>query len=289
MKPIPTPPHQTPDALPPRHRDRRKFDIGTQPRTAPSPYFLRKSNPRKRLFPPHVPWGLHNGIAVLIILMIIHNNTRLIPRAISLSSPTTIVTVADFYNCSAVLTYDSNVWVRELSYNISRNLSNDTMTWLWIAVLITESNSTVDAGEFPIPLAILRRINLKRTSHLEVLINGLHVELLDIGRGCLHGNENTEVYSAHHYENNELCTYTVQGAYTRQLLQMHIIPTKLIAPFDGFSVDILRRASCEGMKSPIIRESECDKAHHQCCLEFRMSTFMKAHKKPAGLRLDEIL
>ncbi|KAL3473713.1 hypothetical protein BJX99DRAFT_261115 [Aspergillus californicus] len=239
-------------------------------------------------------------VTFLLMLMVIHCDTHLVPRSVSLQTLHDMATLAHHFECEPVMLYFSNLWIDSLLGTISSNINDDTSRWFWIAwvfqkreilfqithILITESETPLKTEDWSIPHEIIERINAQRVGYIQSLIDTLLYDtLFEVQRGCLRLNGDDDNYAGHAAK--QMCTYAVLGAFTQKLVEMDILPSEPVGPFNGISISNILRV-CTEMQSPAFETSGSFAAHRQCSLGHRMTDFLEFYCTPMGLEIDDV-
>ncbi|KAI9375104.1 hypothetical protein BJX61DRAFT_540129 [Aspergillus egyptiacus] len=239
-------------------------------------------------------------ITFMLLLMMVHGQTRIVPRTASLTTLTSLAYLVEVFQCGEAVSIYSDLWIEALRPAVPDHLNNDAMSWLYVAwvfnkpdifqqmskLLITESTSPVNAGGLPVPREIIRRINMERIGHVETLIEGLYGLLFEIQHGCLLNDNTHDLYDPA-IQNRSLCTSTVMGSYTLQLMRLGIVPIEPATPFPRLSVSDILRICREDMHSPLVSELGAERAHQRCCLASRVGVFIQGYRSPDGVAIDD--
>ncbi|KAL2813867.1 hypothetical protein BJX63DRAFT_208116 [Aspergillus granulosus] len=100
-------------------------------------------------------------------------------------------------------------------------------------------------------------MNKERTKFLERFINGLHLLQSDIAQGCRRESYSSSSSSSSSMSemkhNNDICTFTVLGAFTKAMMDMELLTPKPEALFEGLEIISFLGKCYEKMYSPELR------------------------------------
>lgn len=211
---------------------------------------------------------LNDDPAVLLILLnIIHGQTKEIPLEIDLCMLTKIAIVVDKYQLQMVMGILSRVWIDRLNTKIPQSVTEDLRRWIYVTwifrcpaefKLVTQiaerqCESRIDeSGEIdlPIPCSIVDAIDHNRQWALLRIITVLHWVL------------------KRYQQPNEICTLrcdsTVLGSLTKEMnISQLLIRPK--APYSKLSFDSL---ACRVRALKILTDSECQRDGYQLCKNY---------------------
>ncbi|RDW74432.1 uncharacterized protein DSM5745_07094 [Aspergillus mulundensis] len=230
-----------------------------------------------------------NGIAFLVLMLIIHCRNSQVPRVVSREMLTAFAVLVDYYDCCDAVEVFSDMWIAAIEQG-RIGYVHQALDWLLISwvfskdarfressgVIITACNTTITANGLPIPGAIIDMMDNKRTSFLQILIDDLHKQLIGSALDCLKHSKGG---------NREICTASVFGTFTKRMVDLDILTPKPQSPFPGIQIwKLLSECSATKMQSPCITDSHSP--HDRCRLSARMSQVLQSHPKPAGLELN---
>ncbi|KAL2823280.1 hypothetical protein BDW59DRAFT_148926 [Aspergillus cavernicola] len=225
------------------------------------------------------------AIPFLLILRILHGQTRAIPRKISLKTLAQVAILLDYYECYEAVEVFTHMWIRALETKLPTTYNDDTLRWLFIswvfdertifktitAVIQANCMGVVESIGLPIPGAILDALNQGRSDCIGRIIDSLH----DLFYGLVDGQFKC------YYNELELvrthCTYTVLGAFTTHIIRMQLLSPKPKSPFLGLGVNQLLTDCRSQMESP--RHGD----HKDCVLTTRIAKQLKPISAPVGL------
>ncbi|KAL2834631.1 hypothetical protein BJY01DRAFT_259495 [Aspergillus pseudoustus] len=232
-----------------------------------------------------------NGLAFLVLMMIVHCRHRRVPRVLSKRTLTHVAELVDYYQCHDAVEVFSDMWIKAIE-KTSEKLVSEALDWITISWVfgypskfyettrraIETSDSTITSGGRPIPAVIIDKMNKERCSFIKGVIDDLHKLNFELIKGCLNGAPTT-------LDNNELCTYTVLGAFTKSLMELELLTPKPDAPYAGIQIWKLLQ-DCKSMNSPAVTDPSSSFAHDKCRLSTRVTAMLAAHKSPQGFDLD---
>ncbi|PYH75518.1 hypothetical protein BO82DRAFT_359969 [Aspergillus uvarum CBS 121591] len=173
--------------------------------------------------------------ALLIMLRIIHCQSRQIPRKLTLEMLAKVAVLTDYYNCREAVVFFADTWIDALDDFIPATYSRNSILWLWVAwyfnlpakfkeassSAMSSSNGWIDNIGLPIPDKIIRSMNDKRQEAIAGLILRLEEtrdELQNGSKGC--GFE---------------CSSIMYGALTREMHLNDLFWLRPVAPFPDLS------------------------------------------------------
>ncbi|KAL4964968.1 uncharacterized protein BDV14DRAFT_200506 [Aspergillus stella-maris] len=158
-----------------------------------------------------------NGVAFLLLMIVIHCPTRHVPREITKGMLTDIAVLVDYYECHAAVEFFSDLWISAIENNKEYN-AHEFQDWVLISWVFSKPgifrNSTRNLVEtcdgviasdmLPFPSDLIEELNLAREEMIGTIINELHVlhnELLK-GSACNFSDSGK----------SEICSYVVLGS-----------------------------------------------------------------------------
>ncbi|KAL4914842.1 hypothetical protein BDW62DRAFT_204206 [Aspergillus aurantiobrunneus] len=200
-----------------------------------------------------------NGIAFLILMLIVHCHTRQVPRVISNKMQTNIAVLVDYYVCYAAVEVFSDMWIAAIENDPVR-FASDSLEWVFIT---------------------WKKLNNNQTSYTQLLVEDLHKLHATAVSGCLLPIGSYQIDSTP--SEHDLCSSSVFGALTKRLKQLNVVQ-KPEDPFEGFQIWKLPEKYRENMRSP---ESGRGYSKHDACrLSTRVQEMLKSYKDPTGFDLD---
>ncbi|CEL10864.1 hypothetical protein ASPCAL13972 [Aspergillus calidoustus] len=228
-----------------------------------------------------------NGLAFLLLMLIVHCQPRLVSRKLSKQTLTDVAVLVDYYQCHAAVDVFADMWIKAIEKEKVYELKGgESLKWVMISwvfryepkfkeatkEVVGRWKNTINARGLPIPTVVLDMMNTQRTSFLQAFINSLHQLHTQVYRGCLLGaRSNTN--------KNELCTYVVLGAYTKAMMDKNVLMPKTQAPFEGIQVSRLIKDLRKSMASPRIDDKG---THDKCGLFARGTAMLRLHRLPEG-------
>ncbi|CEL10861.1 hypothetical protein ASPCAL13969 [Aspergillus calidoustus] len=234
-----------------------------------------------------------NGLAFLLLMLIIHGRPRLVPRKVSKETLTDVAILVDYYQCQDPVEVFSDMWIKDLE-DVEETTSLASLQWVMISwvfkynpkfkkaskAVVSDSPDTISSLGLPLPANILAKMNDQRISFLQNFIDGLHRQLEVITKGCLkRGDRNTK--------NVELCLCAVLGAFTHDMFALNVLSPKPESPFSNIQISKLVAAFKETPDSPRV-EDEHSTTHNDCRLSARRKALFQQHPLPEGLDLDDL-
>ncbi|MCJ1266901.1 hypothetical protein MMC22_006786 [Lobaria immixta] len=191
---------------------------------------------------------LYDDPAVLLILLnIIHGQTKEIPLEIDLCMLTKIAIVVDKYQLQMVMGILSRVWIDRLNTKIPQSVTEDLRRWIYVTWIFR------CPAEFKLVTQIAERqyaIDHNRQWALLRIITVLHWVL------------------KRYQQPNEICTSrcdsTVLGSLTKEMNISQLL-IRLKAPYSKLSFDSL---ACRVRALKILTDSECQRDGYQLCKNY---------------------
>ncbi|KAK6206184.1 hypothetical protein QIS74_13603 [Colletotrichum tabaci] len=129
--------------------------------------------------------------ALLILMRVIHGQTRSIPRQVGLEMLAKIAVLVDDYNSSEVVEVFANIWIDALKDKLSTQYGRDDVLWLLISyvfqqediflqmtkIAVTQSTGPVPTLELPIPSILTDLIDWQRQEAVEFILKTLQTLL----------------------------------------------------------------------------------------------------------------
>ncbi|KAL2823279.1 hypothetical protein BDW59DRAFT_163442 [Aspergillus cavernicola] len=290
--------------LPPENEQPLRLRVSSKHLMLASPYFTRmlKSGFRESTefqSKGYVEITIEESrvTAFVLLMLIIHCRTYLIPLSVSLAVLSDMAVLVDYYECHEAVGFFSTLWIGALQDDLPSSLEPTSLLsscnwhatmWLLISWVFrnkpifekmtrlfqAQSTSEISPSGLPIPGIIIERLNRGRISYLQNIIGDLHKLQSELTNGCLYQGGYCSSL------NKELCTCAVLGAFTKQMMEIQLSPTPA-SPYTGLGITQVL-ANCRGkLESPNISEY-----HKNCALLTRVNIALKPFTAPAGFNID---
>ncbi|KAJ0422972.1 hypothetical protein BJY00DRAFT_279188 [Aspergillus carlsbadensis] len=233
-----------------------------------------------------------NGLAFLLLILIIHCKPRLVPRKVSKETLTDFAVLVDYYQCHDAVEVFSEMWIKAIK-DVKETAALASLHWVLISWVFKHKpkfkeatkefvgtwSSHISSLGLPIPAIILAKMNEQRIGFLQQFIDGLHKEHEAIALGCLMRNNSGT-------DKIDLCTYTVLGAFTKAMMDLKVLSPKPISPFVGIQILKIVVDFHRMRDSPHVDDSKYS-PHNSCRLSCRRAALLARHPLPEGLDLDK--
>ncbi|WQF87603.1 hypothetical protein CDEST_12617 [Colletotrichum destructivum] len=244
----------------------------------------------------HIDASEWNSEALLILMRVIHGQSRSIPRQISLEMLAKIAVLVDYYDSLEVTEVYASIWIDGLNEKLPTDYSRDMVLWLLVSyvfqqddifsqmtkIAVTQSTEPVMTLELPIPSIVTDLIDRQRQEAVEFILNTLQT-LLDVFR-----KESSVSYCS--FE----CSSMLLGALTKEMDRHKLLDPAPKEPYTGYSIVGVEKMVKE-FRSPYWnhRRESCVSNHsnHLSCnlktnISTRLNTRPNATKE--GFKLSEI-
>ncbi|PLB55360.1 hypothetical protein P170DRAFT_505962 [Aspergillus steynii IBT 23096] len=177
--------------------------------------------------------------ALLVLLDVLHCQTRKVPRFLAPDMLFMVAVLADHYRCIEAVEAFSEVWIENLKKEVPTGYTADLTKWIFIAWIFRDQNlfelttgiavreSIGPLSDLPTPMipgSLLRTIEKSRQDSIGYIIQIIYRRLETlVHHGCC-----------------DDCDRLIAGTLVRQL-QMHQLYPRPTAPFHGYNVDLLVR------------------------------------------------
>ncbi|KAK6837725.1 hypothetical protein RU639_001124 [Aspergillus parasiticus] len=258
-----------------------KIRVSSKHLTLASSYFRQRLVPETDDHRPVekdvVPACVEDIDALLIMLDIIHGQTRKVPRSVTFKKLFMIAVLVEHYECVEAMEAFAEVWVEKLKGEIPVVYSEDLVKWIGIAWIfrleslfqkttrtaIRRCTGPISAMDVPIPLALIEEIEYSRQSTVDDIVDRLSRRI------------NWELMPDANLYCCKDCDTMVLGTLVRQLKIHELYPLPL-PPFRGFSVDFLLQTLAT------FPEPRCYELVHSMC-----GKLSKCHLMPKAKDLVE--
>ncbi|SPJ83767.1 uncharacterized protein FTOL_10283 [Fusarium torulosum] len=191
-----------------------------------------------------------------IVLTIMHGYHRDVPKSLGLETLAKLAMIVDYYECHETIELHAGIWLERLKSEVPTVYGRDCVLYMFVSWVFSQqdmfakmtqlalkfSRKLIDAGDIPIPLDLLKQIDLARQSYLETVFSATY-DLLDILQ------EETPCS----YE----CSSMLLGVLTKELKKHGILSPRTARPFYGCSVEG-SEDMIKGLKMP----QWCDRSGH---------------------------
>ncbi|KAE8420292.1 hypothetical protein BDV36DRAFT_293425 [Aspergillus pseudocaelatus] len=221
------------------------------------------------------------AIPFLILMLIIHHRTRMVPREVSLNRLVEIAQLVDYYECHEAVEVFSHSWLMNLKIKplSSKSWKPSTLdeaqkalfvSWVFNEAevfqrssryLESRSRDIVRFDGLPIPCVIQDAINRSRETLITGIIECMHNLYLKLRDG-------TE-------ECSEECDCPLLGALTKGLHRIGILSLSSNSSFEGISFALLAH-DCRNIKIP---NYSCRKPFEPCSISGKVDLLLKDIEK----------
>ncbi|KAE8372330.1 hypothetical protein BDV26DRAFT_103321 [Aspergillus bertholletiae] len=202
------------------------------------------------------------AVPFLILMLIIHQRTRMVPKQISFQRMAEIAQLVDYYECHEAVELFADLWLTDLK--IKSGTPNSVrcaemmlfISWVFnqapafkVSSKYLESMSTsmISFDKLPVPRLIQDEINLSRRTLITRIIesmNKLFSDLRDSGVQC-----------------SERCDCARLGALVKGMHRIGILSMSIFSTLEGISFTKLAQ-DCRKITTPA---SACGKASYNAC------------------------
>ncbi|KAE8405222.1 hypothetical protein BDV37DRAFT_99768 [Aspergillus pseudonomiae] len=258
-----------------------KIRVSSKHLTLASSYFRQRLVPETVDHRPVekdvVPACVEDVDALLIMLDVIHGQTRKVQRFITFKQLFMVAVLVEHYECVEAMEPFAQMWTENLKADIPSVYSEELVKWIgvaWIFQLeglfkkttrtaIRRCTGPISAVDVPIPLALIEEIEYSRQSTIDDIVDRLfrriNWELMP----------DTNLYCCND------CDAMVLGTLVRQLKVHELYPLPL-PPFRGLSIDFMVQTLTT------LPEPRCHELVHPIC-----SKLSKCHLMPKAKDLVE--
>ncbi|OJJ03100.1 hypothetical protein ASPVEDRAFT_84563 [Aspergillus versicolor CBS 583.65] len=274
---------------------RSKFSEGAQ--------LQSQGNVEINIHEPRVP-------SFVLLMCIVHCRMQHVPTVVPLSTLSDMAALVDYYECYDAVGVFADLWIRALenqlptapeltrpasyydrSRNDQENSIRNALNWVLISwvfykkdifqkmtqYLQDHSVSQIITNGLPIPAAIIGKLNNKRTTYIQMLIDDLNKLHSKVAEGCIN---NSTYYDS---SSKQECTYLVLGALTKRMMEMKLVQAPAPqSPFLGFGINKMKTLFRDTFKSP-----NRNGYHERCQLSSRITTMLDGYSDPLGFDIDD--
>ncbi|RDW61717.1 uncharacterized protein DSM5745_10389 [Aspergillus mulundensis] len=230
----------------------------------------------------------------LLVLMIIHGRTRLLPRKIGLSTLAGVAELSHKLECEEAVNASAQLWISKFGKDLPRVYSKYARWWLQISwvfqgkyvfqkitkVIQATSTDAIEGNLLCVPDTIIDELNEARYRCIEHLISALQGLLKDLATG----DNNSQWCTPTDPDSKHLCLSSVLGDLTTHMYSEGLLIPEPKRPYPGIGFGPLMERfvakaedssySCHGSEEP------------ECRLLARITRLFKDIQQPLGLDIN---
>ncbi|RDW61716.1 uncharacterized protein DSM5745_10388 [Aspergillus mulundensis] len=239
------------------------------------------------------------ALPFLLLLMVIHGKSRMIPRKVDMETLVDIAILVDFYECYEVVGVISDMWINDLLESHPLAYNDDVHSWLFISwvfarkeifskitqIMQVSSTEAIDSAGLLIPGVIIDQLNEGRNEGINRIIEFLHSLYSSL---ATNGKCNKLILSnvlGECWRTRTACKYGVIGALVTHMLSMGLLSPSPTPPFAGISVTKLIQGCGEKLQS-LTHYSDQNNEYVACSISRRTQNRLSNIPQPPGLDID---